>query len=110
MKKRHAFTLLELMVVIATIAILVALLIPAVQSAREAARRVTCMNNAKQLGLAVNSYHSTYNVFPRGFIRFHKKQISHTWVSRVLGHIDHQAVYEKFDWDVSWNHPRAIAR
>lgn len=65
---RHGFTLIELLVVIAIIAILVALLLPAVQQAREAARRSSCKNNLKQLGLAMHNYHDVHSVFPPGYI------------------------------------------
>jgi prepilin-type N-terminal cleavage/methylation domain-containing protein/prepilin-type processing-associated H-X9-DG protein len=64
--KRHGFTLIELLVVIAIIAVLIALLLPAVQAAREAARRAQCVNNLKQLGLALNNYHAAIGSFPMG--------------------------------------------
>lgn len=64
--RRRAFTLIELLVVIAIIAVLIALLLPAVQQAREAARRSTCKNNMKQIGIALHNYHETYNMFPQG--------------------------------------------
>ncbi len=66
--KRRGFTLIELLVVIAIIAVLVALLLPAVQQAREAARRSSCKNNMKQLGVALHNYHDVHRVFPSGWI------------------------------------------
>ncbi len=64
--RRGGFTLIELLVVIAIIAVLIALLLPAVQAAREAARRAQCVNNLKQIGLAMHNYHSTIGSFPQG--------------------------------------------
>lgn len=84
--QRKAFTLVELLVVIAIIGVLVGLLLPAVQAAREAARRMQCSNNLKQLGLAMHNYHDTYVKFPTGGIA--KGGYFIGWPARLFDYIE----------------------
>jgi len=100
MKRTHGFTLVELLVVIAIIGILIALLLPAVQSAREAARRSQCTNNLKQLALAAHNHHDTYGGFPEGVSSplvndpGHINRSSWTWAANSLPFNEQQALYD----------------
>lgn len=95
MLKRHGFTLVELLVVIAIIGILIALLLPAVQQAREAARRMQCTNNLKQLGLAMHNYHDTYQALPArvGGTETNLKRLS-GWIG-ILPFIEEKPLYDR---------------
>ncbi|WP_425617076.1 DUF1559 domain-containing protein [Anatilimnocola sp. NA78] len=106
-KTKRAFTLVELLVVIAIIGVLVALLLPAVQAAREAARRMSCSNNLKQIGLALQNYHDTVLAFPYGGTDGIKRSTPAmndiSWHVRVLPFIEQNAVYDKVNWGVAYN-------
>jgi len=110
MVSRRGFTLVELLVVIAIIGILIALLLPAVQAAREAARRSECANNLKQLGLAIHNYHDTYQVFPPALLNsgrmdnaaannwFQPGVLNHTGWTMLLPFMEQQALWKSFDF------------
>jgi len=98
-RRSSGFTLVELLVVIAIIGILISLLLPAVQMAREAARRTSCQNNLKQVGLALHNYHDTLRAFPPSSAR------GHSWVPFLLPYVEQENLYRQYRWDVSWDHP-----
>lgn len=95
-----AFSLVELLVVIAIIGILVALLLPAVQAAREAARRTHCINNLHQIGLAMHNYESSHGSLPPGGVMegpcCHTKSRTN-WAIEILPFLEEQGLYNKYD-------------
>ena len=103
--RRRGVTLIELLVVFATISLLVAMLMPAVQSAREAARRISCKNNLKQMGLAVHNYQSTYSVFPPSFTLKRGTIQRGSWSiqARILPHLDQGVGFGRVQLGVDWH-------
>lgn len=112
-KGQYGFTLIELLVVIAIIAILIALLLPAVQQAREAARRTQCLNNLKQLGLAMHNYENAYNRLPMAMIsdqcgtynwggdsRYDDDGFN--WTSAILPYVDQAPIYQRLTQSPWW--------
>ncbi len=104
----RAFTLIELLVVIAIIAVLIALLLPAVQAAREAARRITCVNNLKQIGIALHGYHDVFNTFPAGgWIALATQpatvNMNMGWSAAVLPWIEQRALYNGLNVNFPYN-------
>ena len=106
--KRRGFTLVELLVVIAIIGVLVALLLPAVQAAREAARRMQCTNNLKQLGIALHNFHDSRQSFPAARDELTTSPVTGSgawtaaWTAHILPYIEQQAVYQVYRFDRDW--------
>lgn len=110
--RRHGFTLVELLVVITIIGILIALLLPAVQSAREAARRMQCCNNFKQIGIAMHSYHAAKGCFPPGTISWYDpaspcipaprnrpNYFGWGWGALILPYMEQESLYSRYDFN-----------
>ena len=105
------FTLVELLVVIAIIGILIALLLPAVQTAREAARRMSCKSNLRQLGVALHSYAEAFNMFPPGGVQsttyqgnpFNNNRDCWGFAGRILAELDQTPIFDTIDWNVRPN-------
>ena len=101
---RRAFTLIELLVVISIIALLIALLLPAVQATREAARRAQCVNNLKQLGLALHNYHSSHQTFPPGYVSNFDASGNDTgpgwgWAAMLLPQMEQKPLFDAINFN-----------
>jgi prepilin-type N-terminal cleavage/methylation domain-containing protein/prepilin-type processing-associated H-X9-DG protein len=104
-KPRTGFTLIELLVVIAIIGVLIALLLPAVQAAREAARRAQCTNNLKQIGLAIHNYESSVGSFPTGTITYQENPLNcgvvrrgHSFFALILNYMEQTQIYNAINF------------
>jgi prepilin-type N-terminal cleavage/methylation domain-containing protein/prepilin-type processing-associated H-X9-DG protein len=102
---RSAFTLIELLIVMAIIALLMALLLPAVQAVRESATRTTCMNNMKQMGTALLSYHNAHMTFPYSHTDANTPNFTkrHGWVAQILPELDQELLFRNYKFNVNWD-------
>src|SRR5688572_26788766 len=104
---RRAFTLVELLVVIAIIGILIALLLPAVQAARETARRNSCQNNLRQVGIALHNFHDTHGCFPASGWTMASPKGNPAgkfvgWRPLLLPHLEREDLKQLYDFEVNW--------
>ena len=102
---RRGFTLIELLVVIAIIAVLVGLLVPAVQKVREAANRMSCSNNLKQVGLALHNFHGANGYFPSNLRPVQNQTVRMRWITWILPYIEQDSLFKNYNQAVNWSDP-----
>src|SRR5437764_3910213 len=103
MQSRKGFTLIELLVVIGIIAILIGLLLPAVQKVRDAAARIKCENNLKQLGLALHNFESAYGYFPTSTRASATASVRNAWTTFILPFIEQDNLGKNYDYNSNWD-------
>ncbi len=101
MKKSLGFTLVELLVVISIVGMLAGLLLPAVHMARESARRISCSNNLKNIGIAIHNFAGANNAMPLGSDRLLGTE--HAWSARILPFLEQGPLFQQFDFQKPWN-------
>ncbi len=99
----RAFTLIEILIVIAIIGVMISISLPAIQSAREASRRNGCMNNVKNFGIALHSYHDDHRSFPLGSDMVTGTE--HAWSTHLLPYLEEKELFRRFDFSKQWDDP-----
>src|SRR5437899_5516678 len=104
-RRRRGFTLIELLVVIAIIGVLTGLLLPAVQKVREAANRLKCENNLKQLGLSLHNYNDTYGYLPGNVRPAATGTVRVRWTTVLLPYYEQDNIFKIYNQNVNWSDP-----